>query len=621
MKRLFLALFLLFGLSLSAQVTNSCNGQPCALITSSGGTLVIPNVFGGMNAAFEELLAGSPASSSIAIQGCMRGGTCDTAMDTNATNAAAAIRSVVPTSKPYSYFLVTATWSGGTNVSVGINPVITTARAGSGGGSGVASINTVTGAFTFTGSGVNCVTTTCTFTGGTLTFPATVAGTVNSGGIPFFSGATTMSSSGLLIANAVVIGGGAGLTPATIAADTTTTHALFATAGAPAFRALAAGDLPTTLTSGTAITNAALTTPTLGTPASGTLTNTTGYKENVLTGATAAGTITEAAASDSVTRAGVETAALTFPWVFTNLNSTNNNSSGVVAISAPGTSTGQIPLSVNGASTSAALQSWTTGAAYTNGVQSGATTVAQMLPTGALTLGTAPTVTTPGTGNYIFGTQGTEPASVGASTSGFVMDSGLTCPVVWNNAAKGGCVDFNPVAVAGTNAAGTAHLVQGGLGTGNAAIGPVKIQTGNFSTTSGSTAQTQVTRLVTWSKAGSTTSATATNMFNIAVAASQTIGVEVIVHVETTQATPQNCSTTENFIASVQNTAATITQQTTAGTIGTICSTGTLTLAAAFSAATPSVFSVTPSWTTIVPTGVIITVEVHNLSQQDITLL
>jgi hypothetical protein len=48
---------------------------------------------------------------------------------------------------------------------------------------------------------------------------------------------------------------------------------------------------------------------------------------------------------------------------------------------------------------------------------------------------------------------------------------------------------------------------------------------------------------------------------------------------------------------------------------------GTLTLAAGFSTAAPAVFSVTPSWTTIVPGGVIITVEIHNLSQQEISLL
>jgi len=79
--------------------------------------------------------------------------------------------------------------------------------------------------------------------GGTV-FPVTVSGTVTSGGIPCFTSTTTESSSALETANAVMIGGGAGVCPSTIAADTTTTHALFATAGAPAFRAIAASDLP-----------------------------------------------------------------------------------------------------------------------------------------------------------------------------------------------------------------------------------------------------------------------------------------------------------------------------------------------------------------------------------------
>jgi hypothetical protein len=74
------------------------------------------------------------------------------------------------------------------------------------------------------------------------------------------------------------------------ATSTTTTQALFATgtAGAPAYRSVAAGDLPATLTSGTAITNAALTTPTLGTPASGTLTSCTGLP--ISTGVSGLGT-------------------------------------------------------------------------------------------------------------------------------------------------------------------------------------------------------------------------------------------------------------------------------------------------------------------------------------------
>lgn len=72
------------------------------------------------------------------------------------------------------------------------------------------------------------------------------------------------------------------LNAATTATSTTTTQPLFATAVAGIYnpRAIAAADLPSTLTSGTAITNAALTTPTLGTPASGTLTNATGLPLN-----------------------------------------------------------------------------------------------------------------------------------------------------------------------------------------------------------------------------------------------------------------------------------------------------------------------------------------------------
>jgi hypothetical protein len=70
----------------------------------------------------------------------------------------------------------------------------------------------------------------------------TVAGT--SGGIPYFSSASSWASSGALAANGVVLGGGAGSAPTVTSADSTATHALFATAGTPAFRAIAPGDIP-----------------------------------------------------------------------------------------------------------------------------------------------------------------------------------------------------------------------------------------------------------------------------------------------------------------------------------------------------------------------------------------
>lgn len=69
-----------------------------------------------------------------------------------------------------------------------------------------------------------------------------------SGGIPYYSSTTAMTSSSLFAANAVVIGGGAGTAPATITADTSTSHALFSTAGSPAFRNINASDIQGTIT-------------------------------------------------------------------------------------------------------------------------------------------------------------------------------------------------------------------------------------------------------------------------------------------------------------------------------------------------------------------------------------
>jgi hypothetical protein len=114
-------------------------------------------------------------------------------------------------------------------------------------------------------------------------------------------------------------------------------------------------------------------TPALGTPASGTATNETGYVLNNLSGATAQGTITESSALHQITFAGVETAALTYPYSFTNANSTNNNSSGTVIISSTGTSTGAVPLLIGEAGISGAgdaIESWIN-ATVTNGVESG----------------------------------------------------------------------------------------------------------------------------------------------------------------------------------------------------------------------------------------------------------
>lgn len=103
--------------------------------------------------------------------------------------------------------------------------------------------------------------TSVSFTGGLIsvatatTTPAlTVAGT--SGGVPYFSSASTWASSGVLAANSILIGGGAGVAPSSITTGTGVVTALGVNVGsAGAF----------------VVFNGAL-----GTPSSGTLTNCTG---------------------------------------------------------------------------------------------------------------------------------------------------------------------------------------------------------------------------------------------------------------------------------------------------------------------------------------------------------
>ena len=107
-------------------------------------------------------------------------------------------------------------------------------------------------------------------TSGTLAL--TVAGT--SGGVPYFSGASTWASSAALAANALVVGGGAGVAPATVTTGTGIVTALGVNVG----------------TAGAPVVNGGA----LGTPTSGTVTNLTGTASiniNGTVGATTASTV------------------------------------------------------------------------------------------------------------------------------------------------------------------------------------------------------------------------------------------------------------------------------------------------------------------------------------------
>jgi len=120
---------------------------------------------------------------------------------------------------------------------------------------------TTSGAPTWANPATNGTVTSVSFTGGIITVatatstPAfTVAGT--SGGIPYFSSTSTWATSALLAANALMIGGGAGVAPSTTTTGTGVVTALGVNTGS----------------SGAFVVNGGA----LGTPSSGTVTNLTG---------------------------------------------------------------------------------------------------------------------------------------------------------------------------------------------------------------------------------------------------------------------------------------------------------------------------------------------------------
>lgn len=137
-------------------------------------------------------------------------------------------------------------------------------------GSGI-SITNGTGSITISATGGSGTVTSVSFTGGIVsvatatTTPAlTVAGT--SGGIPYFSSASTWATSAALAANSLVVGGGAGAAPATVTTGTGVVTALGVNTG----------------TAGAFVVNGGV----LGTPSSGTLsgctvdgTNAVGFKK------------------------------------------------------------------------------------------------------------------------------------------------------------------------------------------------------------------------------------------------------------------------------------------------------------------------------------------------------
>jgi hypothetical protein len=140
------------------------------------------------------------------------------------------------------------------------------------------------------------------------TLALTVAGT--SGGIPYFSSATTWATSAALAASALVIGGGAGVAPSTITTGTGVVTALGVNTGS----------------SGAFVVNGGA----LGTPSSGTVTNLTGTASININGTVGATTATTGAFT-TVSASGVITSTIatgTAPFTVTSTTAVTNLSIG-----------------------------------------------------------------------------------------------------------------------------------------------------------------------------------------------------------------------------------------------------------------------------------------------------
>jgi hypothetical protein len=246
-------------------------------------------------------------------------------------------------------------------------------------------------------------------TSGTLAL--TVAGT--SGGIPYFSGASTWASSAVLTANALMIGGGAGTAPSTTTTGTGVLTALGVNTGSV----------------GAFVVNGGA----LGTPSSGTLTNATGLP--VSTGISGLGTGVATALAVNTGTAGsfvVNGGALGTPssGTVTNLTGTASiNINGTVGATTPTTgafttvsASGQITSTVS-TGTAPFVVSSTTQVANLNVATAGSATNA----TNATNTGI--TATSTGATNYltfVTATSGNLPQLVNSSITANAVNGTIT---------------------------------------------------------------------------------------------------------------------------------------------------------------------------------------------------
>lgn len=321
-------------------------------------------------------------------------------------------------------------------------------------------------------------------------------------------------------------------------------------------------------------------------------------KESLLTGSSAATSITEVAAGNVMTRLGIETGNLTAPYVFSDANSTNNNTNLGLLAGVTGSSTGEIGMVVFDAAGTGDIFRAYSGGSIAAGVYTPGTLEFHITANGLIGTGANPAVTAGTAGGYI-GTEGTEPGA--ATGTGWVSDSTFHCNMAWHNNVQAGCDVISPIAVTGTNAAGTNTTHAAGLGTGNAAPGVAFTDGGTKSTTSGATAQTQVHReAVNDSKTLSNTSAATTTLLSMPVANSAQSTAVVRYTIVIKNAT-DTCVSSGVVVANAETNSTATTKASVdaaAGIGGVTTCTGadTLTLSFAITSANPAVLTVAPTF-------------------------
>ena len=230
-------------LAIGGAITSSTAGQ--GLYVGTGGSANTlqqfaygPNVFTALQSALNGSGAISASTSPTFVTPIL--GTPTSVTLTNATGLPAAT-GIASGALPSGVTINNGNWSGTglalTNVaSQAANTVLGALTATTPSALAVPSCSGASSALTWTsGTGFGCN----TITGSGVVFPVTVSGTTTSGGIPYFSSTTVLTSSALLSANAIMLGGGAGAAPATDANATLSAGALSlgasGTAGSVAF--------------------------------------------------------------------------------------------------------------------------------------------------------------------------------------------------------------------------------------------------------------------------------------------------------------------------------------------------------------------------------------------------